>query len=80
MIDGSERPVILSERSESKNPPNIDGTLSGGRPFRPFGDPSTRSSDSLAQGDMPGWYRSVSRTMRGARLSTVDCQLSTPAL
>ena len=44
--------VILSERSESKNPPRFGAKLSSERRYRPLGGPSTRSSDSLAQGDM----------------------------
>ena len=52
--------VILSERSESKNPPKFGARLKAAMRVRPCGDPSTRSSNSLAQGDMLGvcqWKR-----------------------
>jgi serine/threonine protein kinase/WD40 repeat protein len=47
-------PVILSERSESKDPPKPGAPLRKGARSQPVGDPSTRSSNSLAQGDMGG--------------------------
>ena len=46
--------VILSERSESKNPPKLRATTRKAALVRPGGDPSTRSSDSLAQDDRRG--------------------------
>jgi len=48
----SPNPVILSERSEPKNPPKLRATMRRAACVRPEGDPSTRSSDSLAQGDI----------------------------
>jgi hypothetical protein len=49
--------VILSERSESKNPPKLRATMREALRARPEGDPSTRSSDSFAQGDTRGGLR-----------------------
>ena len=53
----SPNPVILSERSESKNPPKLRATTREAVCVRPEGDPSTHSSDSFAQGGTMGGLR-----------------------
>jgi hypothetical protein len=50
--NNNKMPVILSDRSESKNPPKLGAKLIEAKRLQPCGDPSTRSSNSLAQGDM----------------------------
>jgi hypothetical protein len=67
----SDPAVILSERSESKDPPSIGATLSVERRFQPSGDPSNHSSDSFAQGDRgQGCHRQQARVVGGFLL---DC-------
>jgi hypothetical protein len=50
---GPPLPVILNERSESKNLPTLRATMRKAARVRPGGDPSTHSSDSFAPNDKP---------------------------
>jgi len=58
-------------RRESRDPPKLRATTKAGARSQPVGDPSTRSSDSLAQGDTIGLAaEEVLRELIDARLLT----------
>ncbi len=49
--------VILSERSESNESPEVRSDTEDNEAVPTLGGPFDQSSASFAQGDMPGWFR-----------------------